>query len=102
VILSGQPASGWAGEAVAQPLLGGGLIARGHRAVGDGSGISQIELAELMGVRQATISKIERRHDLSVSTLRRIVQALGGVLEVTVRFPDWTIAIDLEQADDDD
>ena len=55
-----------------------------------------------MGVRQATISKIERRHDLSVSMLRRIVQALGGVLELTVRFPDWTIAIELDQADDGD
>ncbi|WP_159396706.1 helix-turn-helix domain-containing protein [Sorangium cellulosum] len=63
-------------------------------------GASQIAIAELMGVRQATISKIERRRDLNVGTLRRFVEALGGVLEVSVRFPDGTVPLDLGQHDD--
>ncbi len=58
-------------------------------------GISQVELAELMGVRQATISKMENREELNLSTLRRFVAALGGVLQVTARFSDHTVTIDV-------
>jgi transcriptional regulator with XRE-family HTH domain len=57
--------------------------------------ISQVELARLMGVRQATISKLEHRNDMNLSTLKRFVAALGGVLEVSARFADHTIAIDV-------
>lgn len=58
--------------------------------------ISQVALAELMGVRQATVSKLEHRQDLNVSTLRRFVEALGGTLVVCARFKDQTIEIDVE------
>lgn len=63
------------------------------------SHMSPMELAESMGVRQSTISKMERQRDLNVSTLRRFVQALGGVLELKARFPDRTISIDLGEPD---
>jgi transcriptional regulator with XRE-family HTH domain len=48
---------------------------------------SQVELAEKMGVRQADISKIERRGDMLISTLRRYVEAVGGSLEIIVSIP---------------
>jgi len=57
--------------------------------------VTQEELAEVLGVRQATLSKLERRENVTVATLRNFVEALGGELEVRARFSDETIAIDL-------
>jgi transcriptional regulator with XRE-family HTH domain len=51
-------------------------------------GITQRDLAEKLGVRQATISGIERREDIQVSTLRRFVEGLGGRLEIYGLFPN--------------
>ncbi len=50
--------------------------------------LTQVELAAIMGVRQASISKLENQHDMRLGTLRRYVEALGGELEIRVRFPD--------------
>ncbi len=47
-----------------------------------------MELAAIMGVRQASISKLENQHDMRLGTLRRYVEALGGELEIRVTFPD--------------
>jgi DNA-binding Xre family transcriptional regulator len=51
-------------------------------------GLSQGELAERTGVRQANISRIENRDDLKVSTLAKIVAAMGASLSIRARFPD--------------
>lgn len=51
-------------------------------------GITQAELAETSGFAQGEISRIEQRDDHMVSTLRRLVQSLGGELEIHARFPD--------------
>jgi transcriptional regulator with XRE-family HTH domain len=51
-------------------------------------GLTQRDVAEKLGVRQATISGIERREDIQLSTLRRFVEALGGSLEICGLFPD--------------
>lgn len=51
-------------------------------------GLSQGELAERAGVGQANISRIEGRGDIMVSTLARIVAAMGASLSVKARFPD--------------
>lgn len=56
--------------------------------------LSQEELAATLGVNQATISKLERRTDMYISTMRRFVDAMGGELEITARFPEGIIAID--------
>ncbi len=55
--------------------------------------ISQVELAARLGIRQPTISKIERREDVNLSTLRRYIEALGGELHVTARFPNGAVEI---------
>jgi transcriptional regulator with XRE-family HTH domain len=51
-------------------------------------GVTQIQLAERIGVQQAAISRLERREDITLSSLRRFVSALGGDLEISVRTPD--------------
>jgi transcriptional regulator with XRE-family HTH domain len=51
---------------------------------------TQQELAKLLGVNQAAVSKLEGRLDMYVSTLRKYVEALGGQLEITARFADGT------------
>ena len=49
---------------------------------------TQVELAQRLGVNQGNVSRLERRDDLYLSTLRDYVAALGGELELVVRFPD--------------
>ncbi len=49
---------------------------------------TQAELATSLGVGQDTISRIERRSDMLLSTLRRYVEAMGGKLELVAKFPD--------------
>jgi transcriptional regulator with XRE-family HTH domain len=49
---------------------------------------TQLELAESLGIRQASVSQMEHGADMYVSTLRNFLRALGGDLEITARFPD--------------
>lgn len=51
-------------------------------------GLTQEELARRLGTRQANVSKLERRADVRVSTLRDVVEAMGGELRITAHFPD--------------
>ena len=50
-------------------------------------GQTQAQLARELGIGQDNVSRIERRSDLLLSTLRGYVAAMGGELELTVRFP---------------
>jgi DNA-binding XRE family transcriptional regulator len=49
---------------------------------------TQQDLASTLGVGQDTISRIEKRSDMLLSTLRRYVEAMGGRLELVAQFPD--------------
>ncbi|MCY7367562.1 MAG: helix-turn-helix domain-containing protein [Chamaesiphon sp.] len=51
-------------------------------------GLSQAELAERLDVQQPAVSKLERRQNLELNTLRSVVNALGGTIEIIVRVPD--------------
>jgi Fe-S cluster biogenesis protein NfuA len=53
---------------------------------------SQVKLAETLHVNQAAVSKIERRTDMYISTLRAYIRAMGGDLEI-VKFPDGEVKI---------
>lgn len=57
--------------------------------------LSQKELASVLGVNQATISKLERRADMYLSSLRKFVEAMGGELEIAARFPEGKVHIQL-------
>ena len=56
--------------------------------------MSQDQLARELRVKQANISKIERRTDMYISTLRSYIQAMGGDLEIIARFSHGSIKID--------
>ena len=45
-------------------------------------------MAELLGVGQDNISRLEGRADMLLSTLRSYVAAMGGSLDLVARFPD--------------
>jgi len=55
--------------------------------------LSQEELAQTLQVGQAAVAKMEKRTDMYVSTLRRIIEAMGGELEIVARFPDHDVRI---------
>jgi len=55
--------------------------------------LTQERLARRLRVKQASISKLERRADMYISTLRDFVRAMGGELEITARFPEGDVRI---------
>ncbi|MEX2170124.1 MAG: helix-turn-helix transcriptional regulator [Pirellulales bacterium] len=59
----------------------------------EAEGMTQTEVAEVLGIKQPTLSRIESQHDMQISTLKRIIEALGGKLEVIAHLPGGTIRI---------
>lgn len=55
--------------------------------------LSQQTLSDGLNVQQLSISKLERRADMYLSTLRSHIQAMGGDLEIVARFPQGTVKI---------
>jgi transcriptional regulator with XRE-family HTH domain len=49
---------------------------------------TQVHLARELGVKQETVSRLEKRSDMLLSTLRGYVEAMGGELDLLARFPD--------------
>jgi DNA-binding XRE family transcriptional regulator len=49
---------------------------------------TQEDLAATLGVGQDTISRLEKRSDMLLSTLRRYVEGMGGKLELVAQFPN--------------
>ena len=72
------------------------------------AGMTQVDMANLLNIGQAAISKIEHRGDVQISTLERYVAALGARLRIEAEFPaDSEVAslirgaFDPESTDDD-
>jgi len=55
--------------------------------------LTQETLAERLDRAQGNVSRTLRRSDLHVSTLREVIEAMGGELELIARFPDRKYAI---------
>ena len=49
---------------------------------------TQTQVAEVLGVGQDSVSRMENRSDMLLSTLRRYVEAMGGTLALVAQFPD--------------
>lgn len=49
--------------------------------------MTQVQLAQTLGIQQATVAKYERQSDLLLSTLASYVRAMGGDLKLMVEFP---------------
>jgi hypothetical protein len=50
--------------------------------------LTQVRMAKALGIGQDGISKLEKRSDLLLSTLRKTVEAMGGSLSLVAEFPD--------------
>lgn len=55
--------------------------------------VTQVELARTLDIEQGSVSKIESRDDMYVSTLREYIKALGGELKLVASFPDVEIQV---------
>ena len=56
--------------------------------------LSQEQIAQQLHIKQSSVSKLEHRADIYISTLRNFVRAMGGELEIKAVFPDSSISID--------
>ena len=56
-------------------------------------GVSQEVLADKLDVLQPSIAKMERRADIRISSLRRLIEAMGGSLEIRAHFPHGEVTI---------
>ena len=50
--------------------------------------LTQVRMAKTLGISQDGISRLEKRSDLLLSTLRKSVEAMGGSLSLVAEFPD--------------
>ena len=50
--------------------------------------LTQVRMAKVLGITQDGVSRLEKRSDLLLSTLRKTVEALGGSLSLVAEFPD--------------
>jgi transcriptional regulator with XRE-family HTH domain len=76
-------------EATAERLIQGMALdeLRAARA------LTQEHLSTILGVKQSAVSKLERRADMYVSTLRHFIEAMGGQLEIRAVFPEGDVRI---------
>lgn len=63
--------------------------------------LTQAHLATLLSMKQPAVSKLERRTDMYVSTLRDFIRAMGGELEIRAVFPEGEVRITQFQALDE-
>jgi transcriptional regulator with XRE-family HTH domain len=57
--------------------------------------MTQVRMAEILDTKQGNISKLEKRTDMYLSTLRSYVEAMGGSLELRAVFPEGVVTINL-------
>jgi len=58
------------------------------RALRRGMRRTQLDMAEALGVGQDTVSRFERSCNVTISTLKRYVKAIGGQVSIVAEFPD--------------
>ena len=72
-------------EARAQELIEEEMTLRDLRAVQQ---MTQERVAELLGIEQDSVSRMERRADMLLSTMSSYVEAMGGRLRLIAEFPN--------------
>lgn len=75
--------------AKARKMMAEMLLAEIRRSVG----LTQQDLAKSLNVTQPNLSKLEKQDDMQISTLRRLVEAMGGQLEIIAHLPKGDIRI---------
>ena len=56
--------------------------------------LTQVNLAEVLKINQGSVSTMEKRTDMYISTLRNYIEAMGGELEITAKFPEGNVQIE--------
>lgn len=56
--------------------------------------LTQVSLAKVLNVNQGAVSRMEKRTDMYVSTLRNFIRAMGGQLQVKAVFPEGEVQIE--------
>jgi DNA-binding XRE family transcriptional regulator len=57
------------------------------------AGLTQQDIAKTIGIQQPSLSKLESQDDMQISTLQRLIHALGGQLELIAHMPGGDIRI---------
>jgi DNA-binding XRE family transcriptional regulator len=55
---------------------------------------TQVTLAKALRINQGAVSKMEKRTDMYVSTMRSFIQAMGGQLQIQAVFPEGVVQIE--------
>jgi transcriptional regulator with XRE-family HTH domain len=55
--------------------------------------LTQEQMAKLLGIGQDSVSRIESRSDMLISTLQSYIEAMGGSLKVIAEFPDGRVSL---------
>ena len=76
-------------KARAKELMAEMLLSEVRREVG----LTQEELAATLGIEQPSLSRLEAQDDMQISTLRKLIAALGGELEIIAHLPGGAIRI---------
>jgi DNA-binding XRE family transcriptional regulator len=63
--------------------------------------LTQARVAKTLGITQDSVSRLEKRSDLLISTLRRTVKAMGGDVRIVAEFPDRAPVVLSELSEDD-
>jgi DNA-binding XRE family transcriptional regulator len=63
--------------------------------------LTQARVAKVLGISQDSVSRLERRSDLLLSTLRKTVKAMGGDMHIVAEFPDRAPVVLSDLAEDD-
>ena len=83
------PASLERAKAHTKTMMAEMLLGEIRRSVG----LTQDEVAATLGIKQPSLSQLESQDDMLVSTLGRLVEALGGELELIAHLPGGDIRI---------
>ena len=76
-------------EAETAAILAANRLAR----LRERAGLTQTDVARILGITQSRVSRLERAEDLNLSTLERYVAALGGQLRVDAQIGDDVIEL---------
>lgn len=63
--------------------------------------LTQARVAKTLGITQDSVSRLEKRSDLLISTLRKTVKAMGGDVRIVAEFPDRAPVVLSELSGDD-
>jgi hypothetical protein len=69
------------------------LLAMDLQAVRELIGKTQADVAAVSDMTQSEVSRLERRPDVRLSTLKRFVEALGGEVEIFATFGDKRVRL---------